>query len=146
MLGDLDNIKISCRSSLRGDIVSWDKEPWNLTSPYNRSERELLNFDKDVCKVEEQGLFLVPLKLSFYESQHMCKKLSGNIVSYTEKSGLDEIVHFLASSNIVKSNICFEDNEDAREVNVFTSGTDEYSEGVWETRERDKIMVNDAMQ
>ena len=132
---------ISCRSSLQGDILSWEKEPWNLTSPYNRSEEELLDFDKDVCKEEEQGLFLVPLKLSFFESQHMCRKLSGHIVSYTEKSEFDEIVHFLASSNNVKSSVCFEDNEDAREVNIFTSGTDEYSEGLWETRNRDKIKV-----
>ena len=66
------------RSTLKGDILTWDKEPWNLTSPFNRSEMELLDFEKDVCKFDDQGLFLVPHKLSFEESQHMCRKLSGN--------------------------------------------------------------------
>ena len=126
---------------MQGDILSWKQEPWNLTSPYNRSDEELLDLEKDICQVQEKGLFLIPLKLTFSESQHMCRKLSGDLVSYTEKSEFEEIVHFLSSSNNVKSNVCFEDSKDAREVNVFTSGTDDFTEGYWETRDRDQIMV-----
>ena len=32
-----------------GNILSWERENWNLTSPYNRSQMEILDFDRDVC-------------------------------------------------------------------------------------------------
>ena len=36
---------------MNGNILSWEKENWNLTSPYNRSEMEILDFDRDVCSL-----------------------------------------------------------------------------------------------
>ena len=41
-----------------GNILSWEAEKWNLTSPYNRSQMEILDFDRDVCsqpKVKREG-------------------------------------------------------------------------------------------
>ena len=37
------------RSFMDGNILSWEREKWNLTSPYNRSQMEILDFDRDVC-------------------------------------------------------------------------------------------------
>ena len=63
-------------------------------------------------------------------------------MSYTDKSEFDEITHFLSNSNNVKSEVCFDDNGDSREINIHTSATDEFAEGQWETRDRRKISVS----
>ena len=41
----------SCRQFPQGDILSWDREPWVLRSPWNRSEAELLDLERDVCRL-----------------------------------------------------------------------------------------------
>ena len=63
-------------------------------------------------------------------------------MSYTDKSEFEEITHFLSHSiNNVKSDVCFDNNGDSREINIHTSGTDAYAEGTWETRDKRKISV-----
>ena len=42
-----------CRNFLTGDILSWESETWNLTTPWNSSEMEILDFEKDVCSNPE---------------------------------------------------------------------------------------------
>ena len=49
----------SCRQFPHGDILSWDREPWVLRSPWNRSEAELLDLERDVCGQRPRGYFLV---------------------------------------------------------------------------------------
>ena len=70
------------RLFLEGDILSWDRENWVLRSPYNRSEMEFLDLEYDICSQSENGLFLVPQKMSVSEGHHICDKLSGKPVSY----------------------------------------------------------------
>ena len=60
-------------------MISWETTNWNLTTPWNSSEMEMLDMEKDVCADvgKETGLFMVPHKLNWEESQHVCNKLSG---------------------------------------------------------------------
>ena len=67
----------SPRSFLQGDIINWDRDEWDLRSPWNTSVSELLDLERDVCNMNEEGLILVPQKLSFQESLHVCGKLAG---------------------------------------------------------------------
>ena len=51
-----------CRNFLTGDILSWESETWNLTTPWNSSEMEILDFEKDVCsnpEVKYTSLFIL---------------------------------------------------------------------------------------
>ena len=49
-LTDREMIDITgCRSALTGDIISWETEPWTLTSPGRSSRLELLDYERDVC-------------------------------------------------------------------------------------------------
>ena len=43
------------RSFPQGDIISWDREPWSLRSPWNRSEAEMLDLEKDVCATRDKS-------------------------------------------------------------------------------------------
>ena len=74
------------RLSLNGDILRWDREVWELRSPLNRSDLEIVDFERDVCANSDNGLLMVPQKMSFGESVHTCKKLSGNVITYKDKS------------------------------------------------------------
>ena len=101
----------------------------------------MIDLEKDVCKVVKHGLFLVPFKLAYEENQHMCTKLSGSMVSYTNKSDFDDIVHFLTNANNALNDVCYTNEDDGREARVFTDGNDEFQEGDWETRDRKNIEV-----
>ena len=81
----------SFNSDLVGDIINWKNSKWNLKSPFNTTELEVLDFEKDVCSRPAQGLLLVPHKLNFRESLHACARLSGDIVSHVDKIRCDEI-------------------------------------------------------
>ena len=37
------------RTFIPGNILSWESETWNLTSPNNSSQKEILDFEADVC-------------------------------------------------------------------------------------------------
>ena len=69
------------RSFLQGDIINWERDEWDLRSPWNTSVSEMLDLERDVCNMREEGLLLVPQKLSFQESLHVCGKLLGIGVS-----------------------------------------------------------------
>ena len=124
----------SCRSFPNGDIISWDREPWALRSPWNRSEPELLDLENDICSNKENGYFMVPHKLSFDESIHVCKKLSGTPVTFTNKTIFDDIVHHLSLASNMRASGCAQTLEDgSRSVQVWGGGSDEAREGVWTT-------------
>ena len=124
----------SCRQFPQGDIISWDRDPWVLRSPWNRSKAEILDLEKDVCANHEKGYFLVPQQLSFDEGVHMCKKLSGSPISYTTKTEFEEIIHHLSLSSNMRAPGCVERLEDgSSSVQVWGGGSDEAREGTWTT-------------
>ena len=121
------------RLSLNGDILRWDREVWELRSPLNRSDLEIVDFERDVCANSDNGLLMVPQKMSFGESVHTCKKLSGNVITYKDKSRFDEFVYFLSASRNIKSSACMEPLEETKQIEVWTGGSDAVSEGKWTT-------------
>ena len=90
MIKEVDSFLIF-RLFLEGDILSWDRENWILRSPYNRSEMEFLDLEYDICSQSDDGLFLVPQKMSVSEGHHVCDKLSGEPVSYRNRVEMGKI-------------------------------------------------------
>ena len=124
--------KLFSRSFPQGDIISWDRDPWVLRSPWNRSEAEMLDLESDVCNLQEKGFFMVPQPLSFDESVHVCKKLSGSPISYTSKTDFEKIIHHLSLSSNMRASGCVERLEDgSSSVQVWGGGSDEVREGTW---------------
>ena len=121
------------RSFPEGDILSWDKEPWELRSPWNRSEIEVLDLDKDICTHNDKGLLMVPQKLTFEESIHVCKKVAGSVISYVNKTDFEKYVHFLSQSRNMKSTACIQNLENENKAEIWAGGTDNMVEGVWKT-------------
>ena len=122
------------RSFPQGDIISWDREPWSLRSPWNSSESQVLSLEGDVCAAMDAGYFLVPQAVSYVESFHVCKKVSGTPVSFTSKAEFTAIVHHLSSSANMRSPGCVEVLEDgSTHVEVWGGGSDADREGTWTT-------------
>ena len=46
-------LRLCLRSDLTGDMISWEREPWSLTSPQQSSEVELVDFERDVCQSQD---------------------------------------------------------------------------------------------
>ena len=131
-LSDQEMIDVTtCSAFLNGDILSWDREPWTLKSPWQSSEEEMLDLEKDVCKSPENGLFMVPHKMSNEESLHFCKKLSGSLVTYRNKTDFDDITYFLSLQNNMNSVGC--KYRGTTYLRVWAGGTDVIQEGLWKT-------------
>ena len=127
------------RSFPEGDIISWAREPWRLRSPWNRSEAEVLDLERDVCAPKDRGYFMVPQKITFEESRHICKKLTGAPISYTDKAEFESIVHFLSLSSNMRAPGCGERLGDgSTNLQVWAGGSDEAREGVWTTWDTNK--------
>ena len=132
----------TCSAFPSGDILSWDREPWILKTPSQSSEEEMLDLEKDICHSPDNGLFMVPHKMSYEESLHFCKKLSGNMFSYTNKTDFDDLIYFLSLQNNMKSTGCIEKVEDSNNIEIWAGGTDGFKEGYWETwNSREPIQV-----
>ena len=88
-------------------------------------------------------MVVIPHKLSFKESLHMCSKMSGKMKTYINKTELTEILHQLgspASMNALECSTALDG--DTTEIQVYLGGTDEDREGVfttWYTRELIKV-------
>ena len=135
----------TCSAFPNGDVLSWESEPWILKSPLQSSEEELLDLEKDICKSPDNGLFMVPHKNTYEESLHFCKKLSGSLYSYTNKSDFDDLIYFLSLQNNMKSQGCIEKVEESNNIEVWAGGTDGFKEGLWETwntREPIQVSIN----
>ena len=131
------------RRFLQGDIINWERETWDLRSPWNRSVSETLDLEKDICNTRERGLFMVPQKLNFQESLHVCKKLAGKIISYTDRDEFDDIVYFLSLTPNMRSSACIDIKESSSLLQVWAGGSDEQVEGVWRTYDNNtSIKVN----
>ena len=123
----------TCKAFLKGDMIQWETESWDLKSPLQSSEEEMLDLERDICDAPERGLFMVPHKLTLAESQHTCKKLSGFLVSYTSSQEFDYLLYFLSLSINMKSGGCVEKLEDGNNIEVWAGGSDQDKEGEWVT-------------
>ena len=123
-----------CRNFLNGDVIRWDREQWQLKSPFQTSEEVVLDLEKDICdSTENGGLFLVPQKFSFTESVHICKTLAGKMVTYMDKADFDDLIYYLSLSVNMKAGGCVEQNEDSSQIQIWAGGKDDRIEGSWET-------------
>ena len=94
----------------------------------------MLDLERDVCASRNQGYFMVPQKLSFLESLHVCNKLTGTPISYVDKTDFNNIVSFLSLSSNMKAAGCVRSLDDGyTQVEVGAGGSDEAREGVWTT-------------
>ena len=86
---------------------------------------------------------MVPHKLTFEESLHACKKFSGSLASYVNKTEFDDIVYFVSLTKNMNSQGCIEKLEDGNNIEVWAGGMDDRQEGLWETwNTREPIKVN----
>ena len=94
----------------------------------------MLDLERDVCASNNQGYFMVPQKVSFLESLHVCKKLTGTPISYVDKRDFNNIVSFLSLSSNMKAAGCVKTLDDgSTQAEVGAGGSDEAREGVWTT-------------
>ena len=121
------------RRFLQGDIINWERDEWQLRSPWGTSVSEMLDLERDVCNMREEGLLMVPQKFSFQESLHVCRKLSGQVLSYTDNKGFQEIIHFLSLSQNMKASGCSEAEGSSRTLHIWGGGSDKEEETVWRT-------------
>ena len=127
---------------MKGDIINWETEKWDLRSPWNRSVSETLDLERDVCSMQEQGLFMVPQQLSFQESVHSCKKMSGRVASFTQRQEFEDIVRFLSLRQNMRASACSEDREDGSSLlQVWAGASDQEVEGVWRTHNNSVVNV-----
>ena len=73
---------------------------------------------------------LVPQKLDFSESSHVCGKLSGWLASYVTKKDLTRLLHHLASPNSRAASECVTELD---MLQVYLGATDIHMEGNWTT-------------
>ena len=102
----------------------------------------MLDLEKDICNHNDKGLLMVPQKLSFEESVHVCKKTGGSVISYRNQTDFEKYVHFLSLSQNMKSNVCAQNLETENKAEIWAGGTDNLEEGVWKTWDgQEKIEV-----
>ena len=68
-----------CKKRLYGDLVSWDLENWFLNQTGDVSGVEYLDFEEDVCNMQDKSNHIFPLKTSFPKSLKLCEKVSGKL-------------------------------------------------------------------
>ena len=118
---------------MQGDIINWERDDWELRSPWGTSVSEMLDLERDVCNKRAEGLLLVPQKLSIQESLHVCRKLSGQVVSYSQLEGFKELVFFLSLSRNMRASACSEASGASRVLQTWGGGSDLFEETVWRT-------------
>ena len=68
-----------CTERMQGDIVSWDMKEWFFNKTGNGSEIEYLEFEKDVCNMQELSHHIFPTKERFSKSMDQCRKVSAKM-------------------------------------------------------------------
>ena len=82
----------------------------------------------------QSGMVMVPHKLSFKESLHMCSKMSGKMTTYINQTEFTTILHHLGSPANMKAKECSTVlDSDTNEIQVYLGGTDDDKEGVFTT-------------
>ena len=94
----------------------------------------MLSLERDVCAFMDTGYFMIPQAVSFEESFHMCKKVSGTPISFANKTDFLSIVHYLSKASNMRTPGCVELVEDgSTQVEVWGGGSDADREGTWTT-------------
>ena len=104
--------------------------------------------EKDICKSYDHGFLMVPHKQSFTESLHVCKTLSGSLLTYTNKTAFEELIYYLSLSMNMKSQGCVEQSDESTKISVWGGGNDGIQEGLWETwntREEIKVSIKNII-
>ena len=100
---------------------------------------EILDIEKDICTHNNKGLLLVPQKLSFEESIHVCEKVGGSVISYVKKTDFEKYVNFLSLSTNMRSSACMKNLDTSV---IWAGGSDIIEEGEWRTWDKpEKIEV-----
>ena len=138
------------RNLLNGDLIRWDKESWILKSPLQTSVEETLDLERDICpkqlrsnaleQTDEKGFFMIPHRHTYSESVHVCKTLSGSLISYVTQNEFEDLTYFLSLSENMKAVNCVDTAEGSTKIKVWAGGTDEMKEGVWETWNTRKLV------
>ena len=91
---------------------------------------------------------MVPQPLSFAESVHVCKKLSGTPVSYVNETDFNDLVYFLSLASNMRASGCAQTLGDgSTSMKVWGGGSDEAREGSWVTYDSNQaIEVTRFMQ
>ena len=70
----------SCEERLEGDIVNWETENWILSKNGDGSEIEYLDFERNICDMEERSYHFIPFPiLTFEGALDMCERVSGKL-------------------------------------------------------------------
>ena len=96
----------------------------------------MLDLERDVCDNREQGHFLVPHMHTFDEAVHVCRKLSGTLISYTDRAEFDDLIYFLSRASNQRASQCALHG-------AWAGGSDRGNEGVWtswNTKEDIKVL------
>ena len=110
----------------------------------------MLDVERDICnmRARDTGYFMVPQPLSFAESVHVCKKLSGTPVSYVNETDFNDLVYFLSLASNMRASGCAQTLGDgSTSMKVWGGGSDEAREGSWVTYDSNQaIEVTRFMQ
>ena len=71
-----------CNKRMEGDIISWESEDWHLNGTEKTSRQEIIEFEGEVCRKEQDSFLLMPFKqkgLPFGMSD-TCEKLTGKLL------------------------------------------------------------------
>ena len=91
---------------------------------------EKLDLEKDICSHNDKGLLMVPQKLTFEESIHVCEKVAGSVITFVNKTDFEKYVNFLSLSTNMRSSACMKNPDTAV---IWAGGSDIIEEGIWKT-------------
>ena len=129
----------NCNKILQGDIISWLSTSWRLTSPFNLTQVEILDLERDICPRNNHSLLLVPQRMTFNEGLRTCQKFSGHLAIYKERREFDQITRFMSRTAQSFSADCSSPvREQYRELQVYLAGSDKDQEGDWRALEGDQ--------
>ena len=129
----------NCNKILQGDIISWLSTSWRLTSPFNLTQVEILDLERDICPRNNHSLLLVPQRMTFNEGLRTCQKFSGHLAIYKERREFDQITRFMSRTAHSFSEDCSSPvREQYRELQVYLAGSDKDQEGDWRALEGDQ--------
>ena len=128
----------TCDKVQQGDVISWLSTSWRLTSPFNSTEIEMLDLERDICPRKTHSMLLIPQRMTFNEGLRICKKFSGHLAIYTARQEFDSITRFLSKrANSYSAQCSVEVREEKREVQTYLAGRDSQQEGDWRAIEED---------
>ena len=70
-----------CNMKKEGDVISWKNEEWFLNGTEQTSKEEILNFEEDVCRKDQENFLFMPFKQKGlpFGITNTCEKLTGKV-------------------------------------------------------------------